>query len=279
MILRLNEGTFRPLFLRFFDWAVVELADGDGADADGVTSRKIVLFKTVDKMLAQLKSIAVPYYSFMLDQAVQLVSSQDTDAQLLTTVMSTLSRALEHDNSGAFDVFRPSRSPVRKTDDSASCTGFWTAARLSKLVTPLAQHIESDNVQDGRLSVPYTALLGAVSQAIEEHEQILHDLVKAFLTRTRSEDEDIQLAAVNALRIMWDAGIDASMAAHSAESMPFLVEALETGGQVERATKELLARMNEDQDGAGSTASDDEDASDSDDDGSLGEGMDEDEVE
>jgi len=256
MILRLNEGTFRPLFLRFFDWAVVELADGDGADVDGVTSRKIVLFKTVDKMLAQLKSIAVPYYSFMLDQAVQLVSSQDTDAQLLTTVMSTLSRALEHDNSG-----------------------FWTAARLSKLVTPLAQHIESDNVQDGRLSVPYTALLGAVSQAIEEHEQILHDLVKAFLTRTRSEDEDIQLAAVNALRIMWDAGIDASMAAHSAESMPFLVEALETGGQVERATKELLARMNEDQDGAESTASDDEDASGSDDDGSLDEGMDEDEVE
>ena len=53
-ILKLNEQLFRPLFLRTYDWAVIELADETDAQ-DGLSARRIVLYKIVDRLLAQLR--------------------------------------------------------------------------------------------------------------------------------------------------------------------------------------------------------------------------------
>ena len=53
-ILKLNEQTFRPLFLRTYDWAVIDLADEKDA-ASGLAARRTVLYKLVDKLLVQLK--------------------------------------------------------------------------------------------------------------------------------------------------------------------------------------------------------------------------------
>jgi len=53
-ILKLNEQLFRPLFLRTYDWAVIELADEADAQ-DGLSARRIVLYKIVDRLLAQLR--------------------------------------------------------------------------------------------------------------------------------------------------------------------------------------------------------------------------------
>lgn len=51
MVLKLNEGTFRPLFLRLYDWATVETEP----NTDPHFSRNTVLFSIMDRMLAQLK--------------------------------------------------------------------------------------------------------------------------------------------------------------------------------------------------------------------------------
>jgi hypothetical protein len=112
----------------------------------------------------------------------------------------------------------------------------------------------------------YSTVLIAFAQVLEGHETILHDLIKTYLEQTRSDSEKAQLAALRALQTLWDAGIDASLAAHSAESMPYLVETLEAGGQVARATKGLLARMNEDagEDSEGDSEDDDESEADDD---------------
>jgi hypothetical protein len=112
----------------------------------------------------------------------------------------------------------------------------------------------------------YSTVLIAFAQVLEGHETILHDLIKTYLEQTRSDSEKAQLAALRALQTLWDAGIDASLAAHSAESMPYLVETLEAGGQVARATKDLLARMNEDagEDSEGDSEDDDESEADDD---------------
>ena len=234
MVLKLNEGTFRPLFLRLFDWAVVNLNN----DTTGANSRKITLFRIVDRMLNQLKSIAVPYYAFMLEQTAEILTARGTEPELLEAVILSLRKSPEHDNSG-----------------------FWTVNRLSKLVQPIVQQVESDNMSDSRFAANYTALLTTFAQTIEPQEQVLHDIIRAYLQKTRSDNEAIQLAAIKALQTMWDSGIEASMAAHSAESMPFLVETLESGGQVERATKDLLARMNEDEAGGESSDADSEEDS------------------
>lgn len=51
MVLKLNESTFRPLFLRLYDWAVIDMA----AEESGAIARKTTLFRVVERMLSQLK--------------------------------------------------------------------------------------------------------------------------------------------------------------------------------------------------------------------------------
>lgn len=239
MVLKLNEGTFRPLFLRLCDWAILDMQ----AEADATVDRKTTLFRIVDRMLSQLKTIALPYFAFVLDQAIEALRDDIPQRSLLVeAVMSSLRRAFEHDS-----------------------IGFWTPNRLAKLVQPIGKralmHSEADT--------GYSELLVAFAQAVESNESILHDLIKVCLEQTRSEAEAEQLAALRALQTLWDAGIDAAMAGHSAECMPYLVETLEAGGQVARATKELLARMNENAGQSSDDSEDDEDGSEEDEDEEL----------
>lgn len=54
-ILKLNEQTFRPLFLRTYDWAVIDLATDAEDSHEALTARRIVLYKLIDRLLTQLK--------------------------------------------------------------------------------------------------------------------------------------------------------------------------------------------------------------------------------
>ena len=57
-ILKLNETTFKPLFLRTYDWAVIDLAEEneDGSKhTAALSARRTVLYKLVDRLLVQLK--------------------------------------------------------------------------------------------------------------------------------------------------------------------------------------------------------------------------------
>lgn len=56
-ILKLNEQTFRPIFLRTYDWAVIDLADAEATSEQSAQAgqRMVVLFKVVERLLVQLK--------------------------------------------------------------------------------------------------------------------------------------------------------------------------------------------------------------------------------
>lgn len=103
-ILKLNEQIFRPLFLRTYDWAIIDLAESGDSDLESLAARKTVLFKVVDRLIGQLKSIFVPYYSFMLDQTVELLegfaSGEQTDKDLWNAIASALTKALDADETG-----------------------------------------------------------------------------------------------------------------------------------------------------------------------------------
>lgn len=103
-ILKLNEQTFRPLFLRTYDWAVIDLAEDESASSEGLVARRTVLYKIVDRLLGQLRSIFVPYFSFMLDQTVELLDQaakgELRDEDLWAAVASALTKAFEFDEGG-----------------------------------------------------------------------------------------------------------------------------------------------------------------------------------
>lgn len=88
------------------------------------------------------------------------------------------------------------------------------------------------SIDEQQWSRPYNKTLQAFAVTVESNEGVLHQLVRQLLEKTRSEDEDVQIATVHALESLWDAGIQSTLAAYSPESMPFLVELLEGGGEV-----------------------------------------------
>ncbi|GAA5979224.1 hypothetical protein JCM11641_001966 [Rhodosporidiobolus odoratus] len=227
-ILKLNEQIFRPLFLRTYDWAVIDLSEADDeadeSSVEGLTARKTVLFKLVDRLLGQLKSIFAPYYSFMLDQTVEQLEAyakgEQTDGDLWAAMTAALTKALDSDE-----------------------TGFWTPTRLAKLSSPIARQIEVTP----SIAPPssYHTLLSSFSELLSSHETHLKSLNNAFLHLTRSDDLRVKRAAVEALEQMWEAVGDA-MLAFVPETTPFLAEAREeTEGGVEAATRRLIKKIEE----------------------------------
>ncbi|GAA5888324.1 hypothetical protein JCM6882_008581 [Rhodosporidiobolus microsporus] len=219
-ILKLNEQIFRPLFLRTFDWAVVDLTETDDADAtEGLVARRTVLFKVVDRLLNQLRSIFVPYYSFMLDQTLELfdgfAKGEQQDKDLWTAVASALTKALDFDE-----------------------TGFWTPTRLAKLSTPLAHQIEVS--PDVAVPATYHTLLASFADLLSAHETHLKNFNSTFLHLTRSDDLRVKRSAIEALEQLWETVGD-GMLGLVPETTPFLAEAREeTEGGVDAATRRLI---------------------------------------
>ncbi|GAA6007531.1 hypothetical protein JCM11491_004197 [Sporobolomyces phaffii] len=222
-ILKLNEQLFRPLFLRTYDWAVIELADEADAQ-DGISARRVVLYKIVDRLLAQLRSIFVPYFSFMLDQTTELLEAfatgESNDSSLWSAVTSALTKAFDHDENG-----------------------FWSAQRLAKLSSPLARQIEAPS---GLFAVPaYHTLLSSYVDLLASHETHLKSFNSQFLHLTRSDDLNVKRQAIDAIDQLWETVGD-GMLGLVPETTPFLAEAREeTEGGVETATRALIKRIEE----------------------------------
>ncbi|BGP43235.1 snoRNA-binding rRNA-processing protein utp10 [Rhodotorula kratochvilovae] len=226
-ILKLNEQTFRPLFLRAYDWAVIDLTeagDDSAIAAEGLVARRTVLYKIVDRLLGQLKSIFVPYFSFMLDQTVELLDAaakgEMVDIDLWAAVAGALGKAFEFDESG-----------------------FWTPQRLSKLSAPLAHQLEAPASLFPIAS--FYALLTSYAELLSSHEALLKAFNSRLLHLTRSDDLRVKRNAVDALDALWDAVGD-DMLGLVPETTPFLAEAREeTEGGVEAATRRLIKRIEE----------------------------------
>jgi U3 small nucleolar RNA-associated protein 10 len=127
MVLKLNEAAFRPLFMRMFDWAVLDLvddADEDAAAADGVVARQVVLFKTFNALSETLRSLVSSYYSTLLDQVVELLSgwsklsrspaAGSVQAELWVHVVRSIQLSATHDEGV-----------------------FWNPTRVARIATPL----------------------------------------------------------------------------------------------------------------------------------------------
>lgn len=225
-ILKLNEQLFRPLFLRTYDWAVIDLAEEEdaAAAASGLVARRTVLYRIVDRLLGQLKSIFVPYFAFMLDQTVDLLEQaakgEMRDPALWAAVASALTKAFEFDENG-----------------------FWTPARLAKLATPIAQQLEVPTAVAPTES--YHALVTAYVSLLGSHESHLKTFNSRLLHLTRSDDLRVKRSALDTLDVVWEEVGD-GMLGLVPETTPFLAETREeTEGGVEAATRKLVKRIEE----------------------------------
>ncbi|SPO26583.1 related to UTP10 - nucleolar protein, component of the small subunit processome [Ustilago trichophora] len=151
MVLKLNEASFRPLFMRMFDWAVLDLVDDDAdaaVEADGVVARQIVLFKTFNALSETLRSLVSSYYAVLLDQVIEL----------LTTWSNSRSGANSSQKQLWEQVIR-SLSLSAKNDEGI----FWNPTRVAKIISPL---LDQMNLLNGKSklveSTEFVAALGPV---------------------------------------------------------------------------------------------------------------------
>lgn len=118
MVYKLNDTTFRPLFLRILEWAISPTTKGDQGTLHRQTTWYRFLLRFFDMLkveseryytkfptlIALLQSIVTTYAGFIIEDSVKIlntISQADKDSmELWRGVVLTLHKTFEHDQDG-----------------------------------------------------------------------------------------------------------------------------------------------------------------------------------
>lgn len=179
MVLKLNDTTFRPFFIKLVAWAADELPK---SDADGRTKRGIALYEFAYTLFEQLGGLVTSYSSFVLEHAVTILSSaqKQTHPELVGAVLQAMCSSFRHDESDG---------------------GFWSAPQhFDAIREPLISLLAITTLPSPSTIASITALASAVSQSAD-HLKTLNTNLTRFL---RHEDTEVRLAAVQTQRSVTD---------------------------------------------------------------------------
>lgn len=107
MIYKLNDSTFRPLFLKFVEWATTGTIK---KDEQAHLARLTTFYKFLQVFFGTLQSIVTGYSSYILDNVVEILGtagpSKATKPLWLAT-LQTLRNSFEHDQDGILQLSAP----------------------------------------------------------------------------------------------------------------------------------------------------------------------------
>ncbi|EME85551.1 uncharacterized protein MYCFIDRAFT_41337 [Pseudocercospora fijiensis CIRAD86] len=176
-VLKLNDATFRPFFVRFNEWSSAR--KGELA----TTLRKTSFFSFALAFFEQLKSLVTGYASYLLEDAASLLQSLSPtsphERELLHIVLDALASSFANDQGDFWqspDHFKPIAEPL-----------ICRLQRASK--TDATQHI-----------VPAIVELAAAVQSPDLHKE----MNRIIMTYMRHEDAAVRLAAVKCERALTD---------------------------------------------------------------------------
>lgn len=180
MIYKLNDASFRPIFIHIMEWIPSKLSKRDTA---GRQLRQHSVFGLLQFFFGSLKSIVTSYASYIVDDAVKILQSSDLNRrdgqQLWARVLGTLRCCFEHDQ-----------------DD------FWQSpahfgAVLPVLMDQFALAASVDVTED---LIPTTVEL-AVAADSQNHQK---EMNARLLKHLRSEHRAVRLAAVKCQQALTD---------------------------------------------------------------------------
>ena len=211
MVLKLNDATFRPFFIKLIAWAADELPK---SDAEGRTKRGIALYEFAYALFQQLGSLVTSYSSFMLENAVTVLRSaqKQTHPELVEAVLRAMSSSFRHDESEG---------------------GFWSAPQhFDAIREPLVSLLAVTSIPSTSTISSITALAAAVSQSAD-HLKALNTNFTRFI---RHQDPAVRLAAVQTQRSITDE-LKFDWLNLLPEMLPVIAELLEDSDEgVERET-------------------------------------------
>lgn len=202
MVYKLNDTTFRPLFVRMLEWTTVTTSK---KDVKATLLRQTTLYTFLLKFFGTLKSIVTNYAAFIIEDAVKILKdaylSDEDSLALWRQVIVTLRRTFEYDQDDFY------QSPSHFAPVSAVLLGQLDRAQE---IPPLPELIPA-----------ITELAVATDSAIHRKE-----MNAVILKMMRSDKGAVRLAAVQSERALTER-LGEEWLALLPEMLPFISEALE----------------------------------------------------
>ncbi|KAL7276313.1 snoRNA-binding rRNA-processing protein utp10 [Rhizina undulata] len=220
MVLKLNDTIFKPMFLRIGEWGSEELK---GVDEVGRKRRLVVVWNFMGKLCERLKSLVTEYYGYTLDNAVQVLQSDDVDEEsdaLWRAVLKSLLTGFSNDE-----------------------RDFWQSpTHFDKIADPLLSQLShADSRPVDEFVIPAIVELAHVAQS-EEHVKFINSKI---LTHMRADEPKIRLAAVRLLMAIYKR-MGEDWLQLLPETVPSIAELMEDDDEVvERETHRLIKVVEE----------------------------------
>ncbi|KAF2216120.1 hypothetical protein CERZMDRAFT_109105 [Cercospora zeae-maydis SCOH1-5] len=220
-VLKLNDNTFRPFFIRLTEWAFTGLPR---TDRKGSLLRTSSLYSFCLAFFEQLKSLVTSYGSFLLENAGSLLTTlspgEEQELDLLNLVLDTLTSSFSHDQDG-----------------------FWQSpAHFDTIVKPLVSRLSLAATYDVNEHVipAITELAACVSS--QDHHKTINALIMTFM---RNESSAVRLAAIKTERSLTER-LHIDWLNSLPEMLPFISELQEDDeGVVERECLRWIAQIEE----------------------------------
>ncbi|KAJ1921530.1 snoRNA-binding rRNA-processing protein utp10 [Mycoemilia scoparia] len=260
-VIKLNEKTFKPLFLGFVDWATTSQqiqeanntdsennnGDDDGTDINKPSQARLIPFyRAVNKLFESLRSLATPYYSSIMDLTV---------SQLERYAIRGDSIEVEEENRRK-DVPAIDHLWIEVVKSIHICalhdtTNLWNSDVLAKISKPLADQVpntriagitdttDSTDVYISRIKDILAPTFGqlAVAAGNDASWKMFNSRV---LLKSRSEDPATRLGSLYILQEFYNK-LGEEFLILLPETIPFLAELMEDDDhRVERLTQETI---------------------------------------
>ncbi|TKA26604.1 hypothetical protein B0A50_04712 [Salinomyces thailandicus] len=220
-VMKLNDTTFRPFYVRLVQWAT---SGQPKLDRDRRTARATSLYSFSHALFEQLKSIVTNYANYLLDDAADWLGTLDAklpeERELLNVILDTFSSSFQHDQ-----------------DD------FWQAPQHFEAVkSPIVTQLEKTNHLDVSARVIPAITELAMAAASPEHHKSMNTIIMQYM---RDEDAAVRLAAVKCERAITEK-LNLDWLSLLPEMLPFISEAQEDDDEeVERETLRWVRQIEE----------------------------------
>lgn len=161
IVMKLNDKTFRPLFVRMVRWAI----EGEGCSSTlSEVARKTVFFKYLQKLFGNLKSIITGYFSYLVDPVCSILDEFRNPDLESTKEATTLRVSVLNAVTVSFQYDREE---------------FWQAqARFDKIVSSLIEQIPTIESNNGNSLVKAIVGLAETVSSPEQYKVINDSLLK-----------------------------------------------------------------------------------------------------
>nr|XP_019009268.1 uncharacterized protein I206_05916 [Kwoniella pini CBS 10737]OCF48049.1 hypothetical protein I206_05916 [Kwoniella pini CBS 10737] len=221
LVTKLNEATFKPLFIRLYDWAIT-IAIDDGR----LIERKIVLLHVMMGLLVKFKNLLSPYMAILLPHIQELLPAYSegliNHKGLHNLLLDVLSKSFEVDEGT-----------------------YWSDQLILEILPNLISQISLD-LNEEEKDEDLTSLIecfGNLSNLINS-ENVLRKLNQSICLKTRSDNIKIRLTSLKILNKIWEKSINELISFVPETVSEFLTELLEDeSNDVELSARILLNKI------------------------------------